>query len=144
MAGYPNAELALRGDPKASPNVQRLDGQWKFHLAPCPEDVPAGFQKEEFDVACWADITVPGNWQLQGFEDIPIYTNVAYPFSPNPPFVPKENPTGCYRHVFASTHLGWNAVFICCLNRSIRPSTCGSTGRKLDTVRIAACLLSSM
>jgi beta-galactosidase len=101
MAGYPNAELALSGDPKASPNVQRLNGQWKFHLAPCPEDVPLGFQKEEFDVAGWADITVPGNWQLQGFDDIPIYTNVAYPFSPNPPFVPKENPTGCYRHVFS-------------------------------------------
>ena len=45
-------------------------------------------------------ISVPGNWQLQGFDDIPIYTNVVYPFPPNPPFVPKENPTGCYRHSF--------------------------------------------
>src|SRR5688572_3147496 len=100
MGAYPNAELALSCDRMASPNVQLLNGQWKFHLAPCPEDVPAGFQNEEFDVSGWGDITVPGNWQLQGFDDIPIYTNVAYPFPPNPPFVPKENPTGCYRYVF--------------------------------------------
>jgi beta-galactosidase len=101
MGAYPNAELALTGDRKASPHVQVLNGQWKFHLAACPEEVPASFQDEDFDVSSWADITVPGNWQLQGFDDIPIYTNVVYPFPPNPPFVPKENPTGCYRHVFS-------------------------------------------
>ena len=100
MGAYPNAELALSCDRTSSPNVQLLNGQWKFHLAPCPEDVPAGFQKQDFDVSGWANITVPGNWQLQGFDDIPIYTNVAYPFPPNPPFVPKENPTGCYRYIF--------------------------------------------
>ncbi|MCL1909918.1 MAG: DUF4981 domain-containing protein, partial [Kiritimatiellaeota bacterium] len=30
----------------------------------------------------------------------PIYTNIAYPFEPNPPFVPEQNPTGCYRKSF--------------------------------------------
>ncbi len=30
------------------------------------------------------DITVPGNWQLQGY-DYPIYTNVKYPFPCDPP-----------------------------------------------------------
>ncbi|MFA0231334.1 sugar-binding domain-containing protein, partial [Vibrio sp. 10N.261.45.A7] len=29
-----------------------------------------------------------------------IYTNVKYPFPCNPPFVPKENPTGCYQTTF--------------------------------------------
>ena len=48
----------------------------------------------------WANIAVPGNWQLLGFDDKPIYTNTHYPFDPNPPFVPKENPTGCYRQSF--------------------------------------------
>ena len=43
---------------------------------------------------------MPGNWQLQGFNDIPIYTNVVYPFPPDPPFVPAANPTGCYRRTF--------------------------------------------
>ena len=100
MGAYPNADLAFTCDRKKSPNVQLLNGSWKFHLAPCPEEAPDGFQAEDFDVSGWANISVPGNWQLQGFNDIPIYTNVAYPFPPNPPFVPKENPTGCYRHTF--------------------------------------------
>ena len=101
MGAYPDAELALAGDRKASSNVHVLNGEWKFHLAPCPEEVPVGFSAEDFDVSGWTKITVPGNWQLQGFNDIPIYTNVVYPFPPNPPFVPRENPTGCYRHTFA-------------------------------------------
>jgi len=100
LGAYPDTENALAGNRKASPNMQLLNGSWKFHLAPCPEEVPAGFQNDNFDISGWANIIVPGNWQLQGFDDIPIYTNVAYPFPPNPPFVPKENPTGCYRHVF--------------------------------------------
>ena len=100
MSAYPNARLALTCDRNKSPNVQMLNGTWKFHLAACPEEAPVGFHDEDFDVSGWADIAVPGNWQLQGFNDIPIYTNVAYPFPPNPPFVPKENPTGCYRHIF--------------------------------------------
>ena len=100
LGAYPNAELACTCDRKKSPNMQLLNGSWKFHLAPCPEEVPPGFEAEDFDVSAWSNISVPGNWQLQGFDDIPIYTNVAYPFPPNPPFVPKENPTGCYRHTF--------------------------------------------
>ena len=100
LGAYPNAELALTCDRKKSPNVKLLNGSWKFHLASCPEEVPASFYTEDFDVSSWANISVPGNWQLQGFNDIPIYTNAAYPFPPNPPFVPKENPTGCYRHTF--------------------------------------------
>jgi beta-galactosidase/beta-glucuronidase len=43
--------------------------------------------------------TVPSNWQMHGF-DIPIYTNIVYPFPLNPPKVPEENPTGCYRKNF--------------------------------------------
>ncbi|OAY82049.1 Beta-galactosidase [Ananas comosus] len=42
---------------------------------------------------------VPSNWQMHGF-DRPIYTNVIYPFPLNPPYVPSENPTGCYRKSF--------------------------------------------
>lgn len=42
---------------------------------------------------------VPSNWQMHG-HDRPIYTNIVYPFPINPPFVPSENPTGCYRKSF--------------------------------------------
>lgn len=39
---------------------------------------------------------VPSHWQLQGYGR-PQYTNVVYPFPVDPPKVPSENPTGCYR-----------------------------------------------
>lgn len=42
---------------------------------------------------------VPSNWQMHGF-DRPIYTNIVYPFPLNPPYVPSNNPTGCYRKYF--------------------------------------------
>lgn len=100
LGAYPDAALALQGKSLASPNVRSLNGTWQFHLASSPESVPAAFSQPQFDVSAWPDIAVPGNWQLQGFDDIPIYTNVAYPFTPNPPFVPAENPTGCYRRTF--------------------------------------------
>ena len=39
---------------------------------------------------------MPSHWQLHGY-GAPAYTNVAYPFPVDPPFVPDENPTGEYR-----------------------------------------------
>jgi hypothetical protein len=44
-------------------------------------------------------IQVPSNWECQGF-GTPIYTNIIYPFPVTPPYVPKDNPTGCYTHTF--------------------------------------------
>ncbi|WP_338417631.1 sugar-binding domain-containing protein, partial [Oenococcus oeni] len=32
--------------------------------------------------------------------DQPIYSNVAYPFPANPPYLPEENPTACYSRIF--------------------------------------------
>jgi beta-galactosidase/beta-glucuronidase len=39
---------------------------------------------------------VPSHWQLYGY-GTPQYTNVVYPFPAEPPRVPSDNPTGCYR-----------------------------------------------
>lgn len=36
----------------------------------------------------------------QGY-DVPIYTNIQYPFPVTPPTVPSKNPTGCYRLEFS-------------------------------------------
>jgi hypothetical protein len=46
---------------------------------------------------------------MHGF-DIPIYTNIVYPFPLNPPKVPEENPTGCYRKNFKLPH-SWKGMF---------------------------------
>ena len=69
-----------------------LDGIWQFRLFDNPLMVPDSWPTELIDCS---DIQVPGNWQTQGF-DKPIYTNVKFPFTVDPPRVPEANPTGCY------------------------------------------------
>ncbi|CAM9105095.1 unnamed protein product [Choristocarpus tenellus] len=85
-----------------SPNVVSLSGTWKFYLASGPEQAPPDFEKVDFVDIPWGEIEVPGNWQLQdiGGVDPPIYTNTNYPFPNKPPYVPQDNPTGCYRRTF--------------------------------------------
>ncbi|KAL2609958.1 hypothetical protein R1flu_028531 [Riccia fluitans] len=84
---------------KGLANVISLSGYWKFHLAPKPDEVPPGFQSEGFLDESWASLPVPSNWQTHDF-DKPIYTNIVYPFPIDPPKVPEQNPTGCYRRQF--------------------------------------------
>ncbi|KAJ7517559.1 hypothetical protein O6H91_21G029500 [Diphasiastrum complanatum] len=81
------------------PFVLSLSGYWKFYLASKPEATPRDFYLGDFDDSFWKDLPVPSNWQMYGY-DRPIYTNIIYPFPLNPPLVPTENPTGCYRRFF--------------------------------------------
>ncbi|MBO1110282.1 beta-galactosidase, partial [Plesiomonas shigelloides] len=79
-----------------------LNGEWTFKLFEAPEWVEGAFIAPHFDDTPWDSIPVPSNWQLHGY-DTPIYANVKYPFNVNPPFVPQDNPTGCYRTTFTLT-----------------------------------------
>lgn len=81
------------------PFVFSLSSYWKFHHSSKPENVPSSFHTPSFDDSTWTELPVPSNWQVHN-HDIPIYTNIVYPFPLDPPFVPKENPTGCYRKTF--------------------------------------------
>ncbi|WP_026959237.1 beta-galactosidase [Aliagarivorans taiwanensis] len=96
MHSYRNSEAA-----KAAQQSQRqyLNGQWKFSLFERPEAVDTAVIDSQFDDAAWDAIKVPSNWQMQGY-DKPIYCNIKYPFTDNPPYVPEENPTGIYRRHF--------------------------------------------
>jgi len=77
-----------------------LNGTWKFLYSRNPESCPEGFWKPGYSIRNWKNIQVPGSWELQGF-DAPIYTDVSYPFPPNPPFVPTDyNPVGAYIREF--------------------------------------------
>lgn len=84
---------------KGLPFVKSLSGYWKFFFAPAPANVPVNFHDADFDDSVWETLPVPSNWQMHGF-DRPIYTNTVYPFPLNPPYVPSDNPTGCYRIFF--------------------------------------------
>lgn len=95
---YPDQTAALNR-AKESPWYRSLNGKWNFNLVDRPEKVPADFHLVNFEDQQWDKIIVPSNWQLQGY-DRPIYTNVQYPFPPNYPRVPEENPTGLYRTKF--------------------------------------------
>ncbi|WP_028670757.1 beta-galactosidase [Saccharospirillum impatiens] len=79
---------------------QSLNGDWDFVLYDRPEQADAHFFESAAPVPTGHTVSVPGNWQCQGY-DRPIYTNVQYPFAVNPPFVPAENPTGGYARTFA-------------------------------------------
>ncbi|TWT92857.1 Beta-galactosidase [Botrimarina colliarenosi] len=105
---YASAETARAGGE--SERVASLNGRWKFHWAPTPEQRPTGFHQPGFDTENWDEIVVPGNWQTQGY-GVPIYTNVRYPFRKAPPRVtldPPEdftqyklrNPVGSYSRNF--------------------------------------------
>jgi beta-galactosidase len=100
LGAYPDAKSALTCDRMSSSNVKSLNGTWEFCLVDSPLAVPADFMKPGDTNPEWGEITVPGNWQLMGYNDPPIYTNVVYPFDPTPPTVPAHNPTGCYRLSF--------------------------------------------
>ena len=66
------------------PNIILLNGEWNFHLAASPEDVPQGFFEDHFSDGGWDKINVPSNWECEGF-DRPIYSNLFYPFPLDPP-----------------------------------------------------------
>ncbi|MDN0123188.1 beta-galactosidase [Yersinia aleksiciae] len=82
-----------------SPSAQRqwLNGLWSFSYFTQPEHVPDNWIDR--DLAGVKTLPVPANWQLHGY-DTPIYTNVQYPIPVDPPYVPKQNPTGCYSRDF--------------------------------------------
>ncbi len=98
---HKNEQAALYGDRTASPFYRSLNGTWKFKWFKKPGDANINFYDVKFDDADWDTIAVPGSWQLQGY-DIPIYTNILYPFRPvDPPHIPHDNnPVGCYKQQF--------------------------------------------
>lgn len=99
---FATIEQALQGDERLSPFYRLLNGKWKFFWVAKPADRPQDFFRPEYDVSRWAEIPVPANWQLYGY-DVPIYVNSKYPFVVmDPPHIPHENnPVGCYRRNFS-------------------------------------------
>ena len=120
------SEAAMRADkdyfatPWTTPQNDRylcLNGTWRFHFVPQPDQRPLNFFEDGFDTSAWDTIPVPSNWEMQGY-DRPIYANVEYPHSNTPPFIKARpgfndggknygiNPVGSYVRTFTLPE-GW-------------------------------------
>lgn len=99
---FPDVRSALTRNREKSKWWRLLDGQWHFRLAPDPLTAIQWLTNNQahHHLAGEVEITVPGNWDLQG-HGRPHYTNVQMPWRNEPPHVPAANPTGLYRRSFA-------------------------------------------
>lgn len=96
---YPTRERALIGENRYTQAFKNLNGVWKFMFLPAPEYSPENFFASDFDTTTMDEITVPGNWQRQGYGKM-HYSDLWYNFPIDPPYVPTENPTGIYKRTF--------------------------------------------
>ena len=99
---YGDRSAALTSRFEKSPYYSLLNGTWKFYFVDSYKDLPANITDPSVSTAAWDDITVPGNWEVQG-HGIAIYTNHGYEFkprNPQPPLLPEANPVGVYRRDF--------------------------------------------
>lgn len=95
---------------------QSLDGAWRFHYASTVEARPEGFEKPDYDVSAWDEITVPCPIQLQGEGKYgaPHYVNTQYPWDGHELLKPGQiparyNPVGSYRRTFTVPE-HWNRL----------------------------------
>ena len=79
---FRNIEEARKVLPENSSYWKSLDGLWKFHWAPNPDERPKDFYRTDYDVSHWDDIKVPMNWNLAGLQKDgnnkygdPLYSN---------------------------------------------------------------------
>lgn len=90
---------ALTGERKNSRFYTDLCGEWNFKFYGSFEDIGENFLSDKFSET----IAVPKCWQTEtgrGY-DVPLYSNLFYPFPLDPPFVPDENPAGHYNRKFS-------------------------------------------
>ncbi len=108
---FPDETSARTLQREGSSFYQSLNGTWKFHWSHDPYERPLDFWKLSYNDSGWKDITVPSNWELQGY-GIPYYIN--YLKEENSPWgsfdVPninrEYNPVGSYRTRF-TIPTGW-------------------------------------
>lgn len=86
--------------------VKSLNGTWKFRYDDDVKNSPKDFNITGYDDSKWANIKVPSNWEMQGF-GAPLYVNITYPWTPNPPYIDIPNPVGSYRTKF-TVPTAWN------------------------------------
>ena len=96
---YERTDDAVNDNPQKSSWQYSLNGTWKFVYAPSIAESIKDFYCTDLSDNDWDTITVPSNWEIQGFGE-PIIRNIQYVFSPNPPYIDVDNPVGTYRRTF--------------------------------------------
>ena len=79
---FRNIDEARKVLPENSSYWKSLDGMWKFHWAPNPDERPKDFFRTDYDVSKWDDIKVPMSWNMAGLQrdgknkyGDPLYSN---------------------------------------------------------------------
>jgi beta-galactosidase len=96
---FDSEKEVVNDDYAKSAFYKSLNGQWKFNYVAKHADRIKDFYRTTLDDSGWANLTVPSNWELNGF-GVPIYTNITYPHPRTPPFIGDNNPVGTYRRTF--------------------------------------------
>jgi len=96
---FDNSESAMNQTFFESSNCKVLNGKWDFTWAENKSTLPDAFQTPYFNTEDWDQLSVPANWELNGY-GTPIYVNDRYEFPKNPPLVPQNNPVGVYKRRF--------------------------------------------
>ncbi len=90
---------------ECSDRTELLNGDWGFRYYDSVIDLEDDFTGADFANT----IPVPSNWQLFGY-DKPQYTNVSYPITYDPPYVPDDTPVGVYKTEYSYTPDGLRRV----------------------------------
>ena len=86
-------------DRFSSDRVICLNGTWEFQYFTSIYDLQEKFYEQGYGCSRFTQVEVPGVWQNYGY-DSHQYTNVRYPITLDPPYVPQENPCGAYVRKF--------------------------------------------
>lgn len=85
--------------------MELLNGDWNFTYYDSIIDMPDDF----VSLKSGNTIPVPANWQLHGY-DKPQYTNICYPITYDPPYVPDDTPVSVYSRSYNYTPDGLRKI----------------------------------
>lgn len=103
---FHHKDSALTGKAQSSTYYQSLNGKWKFKQVSAAS-ADRAFVRPDYDVSGWSEISVPGNWQTNGYGH-PVFADSAYEFNPVDPrkaSLPDNTPVGIYRTTFKVPYL---------------------------------------
>ncbi|GAC16459.1 glycoside hydrolase family 2 TIM barrel-domain containing protein [Aliiglaciecola lipolytica] len=98
---YDNPQAAFSKTPWDQSNHLLLNGSWKFKWVESVTKKPSDFYKTEYDDSKWGEITVPANWEVNGYGTPFYHSHQCFKANAVPPEMPSYyNPVGSYRKTF--------------------------------------------